>query len=194
MITLVIGGSCSGKSEYAEQCLDAVSNPKIYLATMIASDEESRQRVQRHRLRREGRNFKTEECPMAEACAALKIPKGAAVLLEGIGTLAANELFVQHPADAQETRQPLSETDLKDAKRRILDGIQSIAGRAQELVIVSDEVNRAGCEYEGDTLLYQKLVGELNQELCVYADRVAEMVYGCPVTRKSGTHVSDRKG
>ena len=193
MITLVIGGSGSGKSEYAELCLENIAPEKIYLATMTAYDAESRERVLKHRMQRKGRNFRTIECPYALEGILGKIPENCAVLLEGIGTLAANELFRDH---ADETEKKESESGEKECmapavpepaavKNRILQGIRAIASRAQELVIVSDEVNRAGCEYEGDTKLYQKLVGELNQELCIMADRVVEMVCGCPIQRKN---------
>ena len=171
MITLVIGGADSGKSEYAEHCLDHVQGEKIYIATMIASDPESRERVHRHRRRRLDRNFRTMECPACLEKAALLIPADAAVLLEGIGTLVANELFCDMLPDPDA------------AKSRIMNGIHAVISRAGELVIVSDEVNRAGFGYQGDTRLYQKLIGELNQELCRLSDRVAEMVCGFPVLR-----------
>ena len=49
MITLVIGGSGSGKSDYAESLLDSYSNRKVYLATMQIYDDETRKKVERHR-------------------------------------------------------------------------------------------------------------------------------------------------
>jgi adenosylcobinamide kinase/adenosylcobinamide-phosphate guanylyltransferase len=178
MITLVIGGSCSGKSEYAEQCLDHVPGEKIYLATMIAADEESLARVRRHREKRSGRGFRTIECPRMSDLAAGDFPPGCNVLLEGIGTLAANELF---PDGGWQT----AEEDVDAAKRRILTGVKELASGSNELIIVSDEVNRAGCVWEGDTKRYQRLVGEVNQELCILSDTVIEMVCGLAVKRKA---------
>ena len=75
-------------------------------------------------------------------------------------------------------------------KSRILRGIDLLSERAAHLVIVSDEVNRAGFDYEGDTMRYLQLVGEINQELGHLADRVVEMVCGIPVERKSGTEIT----
>lgn len=181
MVTLVIGGSCSGKSEYAEQCLDHASGRKFYIATMIASDEESREKVRRHRERRRGRGFITIECGTGLEQAASRLPRDCFLLLEGIGTLAANELFSEDRAGACELRE---QERTGGARRRILDGIKALAARADELVIVSDEVNRAGCEYRGETRLYLRLVGELNQELSRLSDRVIEMVCGYAVPRK----------
>ncbi len=195
MITLVIGGSCSGKSEYAERCLDFAAGEKIYIATMIAADEESKERVRRHRERRCGRGFRTVECPNGLDLIAEGLPRGCSVLLEGIGTLAANELFSGYTSGNDAQVLMAGDGRLRDvsggsgenfqaARQRILAGIRQLAAKSEEFVIVSDEVNRAGCDYEGDTRAYQRLIGELNQELCKFADRVVEMVCGCAVVRK----------
>ena len=50
MITLVIGGSGSGKSAYAEDLLSEYNKNKYYLATMIVNDQEAEKRVDRQRL------------------------------------------------------------------------------------------------------------------------------------------------
>ena len=50
MMTLVIGGAASGKSEFAEGLvLDAGNLPRYYIATMQPFDDECRARVRRHR-------------------------------------------------------------------------------------------------------------------------------------------------
>ncbi len=182
MITLVIGGSCSGKSEYSEALLDPFQGRKYYIATMKAADDESLERVRRHRERRAGRSFQTIECPVDLAERAKLIPEdpsGSAVLLECIGNLAANEFFRFYSVSDWKARE-----QAQRAAERILAGVRELAERSDALVIVSNEVNRAGCDYAGDTLTYQKLIGMLNQELCAEADRVVEMVSGCPVVRK----------
>lgn len=195
MVTLIIGGSCSGKSEYAEMCLEGVLGEKIYIATMIAADEESMRRVRRHRQRRKGSGFRTVECPSGLWETAQDIPQNAAVLLECIGNLAANEMFPpcdskgasSAPGDGAASSAPEDGAAfVESVKRRILDAVAALQSRASELVIVSNEVNRAGCEFEGDTKRYQRLIGELNQALCQKAERVIEMAGGIPVIRKDG--------
>ena len=55
MIVLVIGGSGSGKSEFAETiCMELPAEEKCYIATMQAFDEESRARIANHRKARSG--------------------------------------------------------------------------------------------------------------------------------------------
>ena len=53
MITLVLGGSGSGKSAYAEHLLDGKTN-KYYIATMQVYDAEGGKKVARHRRLRAG--------------------------------------------------------------------------------------------------------------------------------------------
>ena len=62
MIVLVIGGSGSGKSEFAENiCMELPAEEKRYIATMQAFDEESRARIAKHRKARSGKGFETIE-------------------------------------------------------------------------------------------------------------------------------------
>ena len=63
MITLVTGGSGSGKSAYAEDVLTGFGScERIYIATMFPFDEESHQRIARHRQMRAEKKFSTIEC------------------------------------------------------------------------------------------------------------------------------------
>ena len=53
MITVITGGSGSGKSAYAESLITGFGEKeRIYIATMFPFDEESRRRIQRHRRMR----------------------------------------------------------------------------------------------------------------------------------------------
>ena len=86
MMILINGGSSSGKSAFAENLIeeqekkeevvaestgklmrggarktDLRHQPSCYLATMIAWDEECRERIRKHRKMREKKNFMTIE-------------------------------------------------------------------------------------------------------------------------------------
>ena len=63
MLRLIIGGSASGKSEYAERLVCSLSGKRIYVATMEPFGEEGRERIARHRKLREGKGFVTAEVP-----------------------------------------------------------------------------------------------------------------------------------
>ena len=49
------------------------------------------------------------------------------------------------------------------------------------LVIVSNETGAGGRDYEGDTLRYLRVLGEVNRRLAALADSVCEVVCGIPV-------------
>ena len=62
MVTLVIGGAASGKSEFAEGLvLNAGNLPRYYIATMQPFDQECRARICRHREMRAKKRFETVE-------------------------------------------------------------------------------------------------------------------------------------
>ena len=101
MLTLVIGGSASGKSAYAEKLALSLpgEHPGIYLATMEPFGREAQERIERHRTMRKNRGFLTVEC--ARNLRQAPLPPGGSVLLEDLGNLVANELFGD-AGDAQE--------------------------------------------------------------------------------------------
>ena len=67
---------------------------------------------------------------------------------------------------------------------KIAEDIISLAGQVQDMVIVTNEVDRDGICYEPETMEYIRLMGCLNQKLASAADRVVEVVYGIPVLLK----------
>ena len=92
MFHVVTGGSGSGKSAYAEQCiLDFQGENRIYIATMYPFDEESHRRIARHRAMRAEKKFTTME--RYTDLEHLTIPSGADVLLECMSNLVANEIY-----------------------------------------------------------------------------------------------------
>ena len=64
MLTLVLGGAASGKSEYAESLVLRTTGPRYYLATMQVWDAECAARVEKHRKMRAAKQFETVECPL----------------------------------------------------------------------------------------------------------------------------------
>ena len=116
MMTLVIGGAASGKSEYAENLiLRTRESHRIYLATMQPYDRECQVRIQRHRAMRAEKGFETLE--RYTDLAGVSVPVDSVVLLECMSNLHAsvksddsleavlNELkpdtviFVAHPSN-----------------------------------------------------------------------------------------------
>ena len=98
MMYLIIGGSGSGKSAYAEELLFSLpdAGKKYYIATMQVCDEESRRRVQKHRKQREGKRFDTIEQPVHVSGALTQMDAGKkSAMLECVSNLVANEMFAK---------------------------------------------------------------------------------------------------
>ena len=170
MMTLVIGGAASGKSEFAEGLvLNAGNLPRYYIATMQPFDDECRARIRRHREMRAKKQFTTVECFVN--LEQVTLPQKGVVLLECMSNLAANELY-----------SPDGVGD--DAVESIQRGIRRLKSQCQELVIVSNEVFSGGSNYEGDTLRYLRVLAEVNRMLAKEADTVYEVVCGVPVCHK----------
>ncbi len=173
MITLVIGGAASGKSEYAERLImKSAARPRIYLATMEPFGAEGRRRIEKHRAMRAAKDFQTLERYTGLINA--EVPAGSAVLLECLGNLCANERYAPNGAGPDR------------AADAIRNGIFHLAAQCRDLVIVSNEVCSGGRDYAGDTLEYMQLLAFLHRRLAVQADNVCEVVCGLPVYHKGG--------
>lgn len=171
MLTLVVGGAASGKSEYAERLVLQTALPRYYLATMQVWDAECAARVEKHRRMRAEKQFETLECPLH--LGTVHLPARGTALLEDLGNLTANELY--DPAGASEA-----------AASAILDGLDKLAAQCKYLVVVSNEVFSGGANYAGDTDRYLKALAQVNNALAARADAVVRVVCGIPVYHKGG--------
>ena len=171
MLTLVVGGAASGKSEYAERLVLQTALPRYYLATMQVWDAECAARVEKHRRMRAEKQFETLECPLH--LGTVRLPARGTALLEDLGNLTANELY--DPAGAGEA-----------AASAILDGLGRLAAQCEHLVVVSNEVFSGGADYAGDTDRYLKALAQVNNALAARADAVVRVVCGIPVYYKGG--------
>ena len=170
MFLVITGGSGSGKSAYAEQCvLDFGPAERIYIATMYPFDEECDRRIRRHREMRRQKQFSTLECYTGLKTA--DIPEDSVVLLECMSNLTANEMYQEGGAG-----EPTVE--------EILAGICYLLKRVRHLVVVTNEIFSDGIDYDSETMRYQSYLGQINSEMGRMADRVTEVVYGIPITVK----------
>ena len=169
MLTLVLGGAASGKSEYAESLVLRTTGPRWYLATMQIWDAECTARVEKHRKMRAAKQFETVECPLY--LEKLRLPARGTVLLEDLGNLAANELY--DPAGEGE-----------DAAAAILRGLDSLVAQCENLIVVSNEVFSGGADYAGDTDRYLLALAQVNNAFAARADAVVRVVCGIPVYYK----------
>ena len=169
MVTLVIGGAASGKSEFAESLvLHAGDLPRTYIATMQPFDDECRARIRRHREMRAKKKFETVEC--FTNLEQLNLPQKGVVLLECMSNLVANERYSPDGG----------------GEGAALAGVLRLADLCRDLVVVTNEVFSGGSNYEGDTLGYLRELAAANRALAARADRVVELTAGLPNWLKDG--------
>ena len=147
--------------------------PLVYIATMEPFGPEAAARIERHQALRAGAGFSTLECPCD--LAALALPAGAHVLLEGLGTLVANELYA--PPDYA-MRLP------DEALARVLAGVAHLEDVASGLTVVSDDVFADGVAYSGQTQAYLDVLARVNAALAGRFERVVEVVCGLSIWHK----------
>ena len=193
MITLVTGGSGSGKSAYAESLLYSCEGIRYYIATMQIYDAEGEKKVERHRKLRAGKGFLTIESPMnvgkiqfvcagepgqaqyrqeAERKGQCSSEKKSA-LLECMSNLTANEMFTKDGMKSED-----------EVVEKIVSEIQTLSQKLDNLVIVTNNVFEDGVIYDAGTMEYLRALGRINTALARLADRVAEVVVGIPVELK----------
>lgn len=171
MLTLVLGGAASGKSEYAESLVLRSALPRYYLATMQVWDAECAARVEKHRKMRAAKQFETIECPLH--LETVRLPRKGTALLEDLGNLTANELYDPAGAGAGDA-----------AAAHILQGLDALAAQCENLIVVSNEVFSGGANYAGDTDRYLLALARVNNALAARADAVVRVVCGIPVYYK----------
>ena len=184
MITLITGGSGSGKSAYAEKYICHASNEKgykekYYIATMQVFDDEGQRKIDRHRRLRAGKGFITIEQPrdIQNAVSMLQsencLKTGRSALLECMSNLTANEMFTKDGMKSEE-----------EVVEKIVSEIQTLSQKLDNLVIVTNNVFEDGVIYDAGTMEYLRALGRINAALAHLADRVAEVVVGIPVELK----------
>ncbi len=170
MLTVVTGGSGSGKSEYAESLvMRFTAGPKLYIATMYPFDEESHRRIARHRLMRKDKGFDTLECYTGLKHA--DVSGYDTVLLECMSNLCANEMYQEGGAGERTAEE-------------VLDGVRQVYGQCRHLIIVTNEIFSDGVDYDPETVRYQRCLGKINRQLAAMADLAVEVVYSIPLFHK----------
>ena len=182
MMTLITGGSGSGKSAYAETYITAISNGagKYYIATMQVFDEEGQAKIERHRRMRSGKGFWTIEQPLSVEEALHKInvfeqENERTALLECMSNLTANEMF---SGEEPKTCEAVTE--------KIVQGVEQLNQGLKHLVIVTNNVFEDGRTYDETTMEYIRAMGSINEKLAAMADLVIEVVVGIPIVIKEG--------
>lgn len=158
MITLVLGGSRSGKSTFAEGLASEVHGAVTYVATarVDPADADHTARIEAHRIRRP-QTWHTVECPDPSLLPRVLRDVAGTVLLDSLGTwITGHSDLVADPA-------PL---------------VEALLDRTGDTIVVSEEVGLAPHAPTEAGRQFADAVGTVNQAVSAVADRAVLVVAG----------------
>ena len=169
-ITLVTGGGRSGKSRFALSMAEGAAR-RVFIATMEPFDDESRDRIARHRHERDA-TWTTVEAPVHLAEAIESLPGDAEIAVIDCLTVWLGNLM-HHLGDGLDADSP-----------EIVAFLDALGAPPCDLVIVTNEVGMGIIPDNALARRYRDLAGAVNQLVAARADQVVLIVSGCPVTLK----------
>jgi adenosylcobinamide kinase/adenosylcobinamide-phosphate guanylyltransferase len=164
-VTLVLGGSRSGKSRYAERLAAKVRGHKHYIATAEATDDEMQARIAAHRAQR-GQGWITHEAPLA-LVKELKLCGAAFVLIDCVTVWLGNLMY--HGRDWRPEVAALGAA-LRETRARV--------------VVVSNEVGMGLVPETPLGRAFRDAQGRANQQLAEVSDEVVFVAAGLPLWLK----------
>jgi adenosylcobinamide kinase / adenosylcobinamide-phosphate guanylyltransferase len=160
MKTLITGGVKSGKSSHALVLAGAFDEPRFFLATAEAFDDEMREKIARHRADRRERFLTIEEPLDIHECLHDNI------ILDCIPLWLNNMFHYGREAEIEVT-------------------IDTLIGRLpRNIVIVTNETGMGFVPADPLSRRYGNILGRVNARLAAACDRVILMVSGIPLAVK----------
>lgn len=178
-LTLVIGGTRSGKSAHAERLALASGLPVRYVATADGGDPAMAERIGAHAARRPDEWATVEAAPrLADA---LADAEGTCVLVDGLGMWIAGAM---HRAGAFKTPDRDALAGVRDEVLgqidellRVLDGTP-----AGSLIVVAEQAGEGVLPADGASRAWLDTLGEATQRLAARAACVELVVAGRPLS------------
>ena len=159
-LTLVLGGTRSGKSAYAEGLARATGRPVRYLATADPDDDSMTARIAAHVLRRPP---EWETVVVGDDLAAM-VCRDHCVLLDGLGTWIAGVMFGGG-----------------DVPARIAGFVRAIAATRSTAIVVAEQAGSGLVPPDPLSRDWLDRLGEATQALAAAAERAVVVVAGRPI-------------
>lgn len=178
MTIFISGGAKNGKSTLAQNLAVALSKggKRYYVATMIPTDSEDRERILRHIADRDGLGFETVECGKNVLSCLEFADKGGTFLVDSATALLQNALF---PIEKNFTM------DL-EAAGRCAEDLIAFVKTVRNAVIVSDYIYSDAQRYDKGTETYRSCLAHIDRRLARECDTVVEVSAGQVVVHKGG--------
>lgn len=167
-VTLILGGTRSGKSRKAEALALSTGGRALYIATAQAFDEEMEKRIVCHQVSRDA-SFRTIEVPVHLASALRREDgKQTTILVDCLTLWLSNIVLLDH-----------------DIESEIAVLLKAIEQCTAQLIFVSNEIGLGIVPDNALARRFRDFQGVLNQTLAEQAHHVIFMVAGLPITLKA---------
>ncbi len=184
-VVLVLGGTASGKSEFAERYAVSLGGSVCYVATAEPRDEEMRGRIERHRARRPP-EWTTREVTCNLASQLRGDSMSDIILVESLGMLLTNHMAAT-PEGGLGTRE--LRTVLQTELEALIDLSKSWGA---VLIVVSEEVGLSLVPSTPSGRCFTEQLGWWNQQTAALADEVYLVVTGISVRLKPQWYCENR--
>lgn len=184
MLTLILGGARSGKSDLAQRLAAAAGRDVLFVATMQPLDDETRRRVDAHRTARPASWTTVEATDDLVAALDANARPGACVVVDCLTLWASNLLLAAvGESDVVPTDRGAAAVDM--IAKRAVALVERIAAQDGDVIAVTNEVGLGVVPPTPLGRLFRDALGAVNRIFADRADRVFFLTAGLALELKS---------
>ena len=181
-IILCSGGARSGKSEFAEQLALSLKGRKAYVATGQAFDDEMKDRIKKHQLRR-GKEWITFEIPLHLHKNWEEIKNVSdVILIDCLTMFTSNHVFAHGDISTQEDANRIESIILKEL-RLLLQEINN--SNDKTVIFVTNEIGLGIVPENKLARYFRDITGRVNREVASTANKMYLTISGITIELKS---------
>ena len=181
-IILCSGGARSGKSEFAEQLALSLKGRKAYVATGQAFDDEMKDRIKKHQLRR-GKEWITFEIPLHLHKNWEQIKNVSdVILIDCLTMFTSNHIFAHGNINTQEDSNRIESIILEEL-RLLLEDINN--SNDKTVIFVTNEIGLGIVPENKLARYFRDITGRVNREVASAANKMYLTISGVTIELKS---------
>ena len=181
-IILCSGGARSGKSEFAEQLALSLKGRKAYVATGQAFDDELKDRIKKHQLRR-GKEWITFEIPLHLHKNWEQIKNVSdVILIDCLTMFTSNHVFAHGDINTQEDSNRIESIILEEL-RLLLQEINN--SNDKTVIFVTNEIGLGIVPENKLARYFRDITGRVNREVASAANKMYLTISGVTIELKS---------
>ena len=184
MLTLILGGARSGKSDLAERLAAASGRPVLFVATMEPGDDETRARIATHQAGRPA-TWRTVEEPLDVHGVLRSLARNGDFVIIDCVTLWVTNLLLARTSDIDDIAPDASRSMIHEILACAVNLAECCAAFDGEVAVVSNEVGAGVVPPYPLGRVFRDALGTANRTLAEHSDRAYYLVAGLALELKS---------